>query len=115
MKELLNLIIDRLKRDQDNTLRDVASATGINTSRVFRLKSGKMEATLSELVALAEFYGITTTMQAEADISRAREEARKEAWGKVWADAELYVAQKYGVTRELMAWRLSDPRLQGVG
>lgn len=114
MKELLSSIMTALKQDE-RTLQEVADATGINKTRVFRMRSKHKSPDIEELIKLAELYSITPASAAptEADIEAIRKAERAKAWDEIWEKAEIKIATKYNMTPEKMMWKLTAPQQVG--
>jgi hypothetical protein len=111
MQTLLDQVTQALKSDQ-RTIKAIAAATGIQVTRLFRLKSKNLAMDAQEFITLAAHYGISGQATLDAQISQARQMAKEAAYLEVWHQAEHKVAQKYGITPELMMWRLTDPKFQ---
>lgn len=116
MKDLVNHIMNAIK---GQTAIAVEAKTGIHRTRVFRLLHGA-EAKVWELIAIAEAYDITPmgmTLEALekikanalAEIEAVKKTATEKAFQEAYESAEIHVAKKYGMTPELMAWKLTAP------
>jgi hypothetical protein len=108
MRSLIALVTQSIKADL-RTIRDISELTGIQITRVHRLKHGH-EMKADEFCTLMEFYQLTPQHFLASTIEDEKQKARKEAYEEIWDKAEMMVANKFGTTPELMAWRLTDPR-----
>lgn len=90
------------------TLRDIANTTGINITRLHRIRMGKTP-DLAETFKLAKAFGIQIATGEEAqEIYRLREEMISSAIDQL----EMKVSQKYGITLEMLRWTLSNQALK---
>jgi hypothetical protein len=116
MKDLLTATLNALKTDQTNTLREISEATGIQLTRCFRLKAGKGTIDAEEFIKLADFYTLSPESveaarlkELQTQLAKDHAEAVKRAYVEVYEKAEIKLAEKYGITPELLNWRLSAP------
>lgn len=102
MNELIQSIIERFSKDP-RTLRELQKLTGINATRVYRIRNG-WKASADEIVKLAELYSIEMVQKItyEELLNNAIIQAEKHVVEKY----EAIIAQKYGMTPELMKWKL---------
>lgn len=144
MKELIEHIMRRLREEVERTtFREVSERTGINITKLHRVVAQGKRPNIDELVLIASAYGIDAEMgqlydflrvqvaeelkpqvfaqaveearrQLDADIEEKRKAAEAKAIAEIWARAEVAVASKYGLTPELMAWKLSAPAKAAV-
>lgn len=139
MKQLIEHILKRLGEEvEKTTLREVSARTGVQITKLHRITNKGKRPNLDELVLIASACGIDAEMgqlydflrvqvaeelkpqvfaqaveearrQLDADIEEKRKAAEAKAIAEIWERAEQAVASKYGMTPELMAWKLSAP------
>ena len=97
MEKIIETILEAIRKD-DRPMRIVAAATGIQITRVHRIKAQGLDVKGSELAQLASFYGINPV-----------EVAKKELIELNLAEAKKLVCDHYGVPCELLDWKLSAP------
>lgn len=117
MEQLIKATIEALK-NSPMTLKEISSASGIQITRIHRLRHGK-EMMASEFVALAKLFQVdpdsvahNLMAQAKEQAEQIKKEATEKAWTEIYQNADAFVAKRYGITPELLEWRLSDPKLK---
>lgn len=106
-------IVQKVKqaiRADKRPLREISALTGIQITRCHRLRNQTHEMDVMELVALAQLYNIEVLEVASVEAITKR--ATEDAWKAVYEKAELRVAEKHGLTPELMRWHLSNPLIK---
>lgn len=123
MKTLTQETMEALKNDK-RPIKELAELTGIQVTRLYRIKSQGFELKARELETLMSFYGINdrqekAQLEAEEIKAQALEEAKMiklnaYALGIQLAmdDIEQAVADRYRIPKELLQWRLADPKLK---
>ena len=108
-------------RNDDRPVRRIADLIGVNATRMHRICSQGAELKESEIEKLLEFYQIESRscdekLRAQQIISEAHQEAREIRLSAYSAgvrdfsnDQEEFVAKKYGISKDLLRWRLADP------
>lgn len=109
MYSIVQKVKQAIKTDK-RTLREISALTGIQITRCHRLRNQTHEMDVNELVALAQLYGIEVLEVASVEEITAK--ATKDAWLAVYEKAEQRVAEKHGMTPELMNWHLSCPTIK---
>lgn len=122
---LTQKVTQALKADK-RPVREIAKLTGIQATRMHRICAQGFELKAAELEILIDFYQLGNDLthaqaQAESILEAAHEEARTiklhaYALGMELAgeDLESAVAAKYGIRKELLQWRLADPKLKAL-
>lgn len=111
MRDLVNAIIQALKDDK-RTLREISASTGVNQTMLCRIRAKDHSSNIEALIKLADYYGISalpTTLY-----NQQLEDIKRQAYLEIYEKAELKVAQKYNMTPELLAWRLTAPNQKAV-
>jgi len=108
MRDFINHVMTTFKTS-GLPLKELAHTTGIQETRCHRLRHG-LEPKATEIIKIAEGFNLTVEDFLQVQIQQEKEKARLEAFKEVYEQAEIKIAQKYGITPELMDWRLSDPK-----
>lgn len=108
--ELLgNLAMSRLK-DFNLPLRKLSEETGINITRLFRLRSNNKEPKLSELIALCDHLGLTVenffNETIKKDTAEIKVKTELDLKNMVLDTAIRKVASAYNITPELLIWKI---------
>lgn len=109
LKQIIEETYKNLRQDT-RTQREIAKISGINATRLNRIYSGRAKLTAEELSTLVGIYEIKYVNQAEIKA----QEIKEKAWEEIYQSAEAQVAKRYGITPELLAWRLTDPKLKAM-
>jgi transcriptional regulator with XRE-family HTH domain len=117
MRNQINQTLEALKAD-NSTYKRLEEATGIHHQTIRKIALGQREMTVSELLTLADHYSIIPpaaymTVTSES-LEQMKKEAQERAFMEVYNAAEAKLAEKYGITQELLVWRLSAPVKKAV-
>lgn len=94
-------------------LRAISEKTGIQLTRVHRLKTGKHNFKLDELKAIIKAYAIDEDNFAQSTLTKINKEQARLIEIKSMSDidaAELSVANKFNMTVERLRWRLTSTK-----
>lgn len=120
-------------KNDPRTLKEITELTGIQQTRIHRLRKEGYAMWASEYLTLIQLYQLTDSAtlandklkEAQLTLDKARIDAQKlieEAQASNRANAHLYrlsemetlVAKHYDIHPDLLRWRLADPKLKNL-